>query len=45
VLAVDEVTAEELGLREEVVEVSTAGATRRCRLLRDTAEVALLGEP
>ena len=45
VLAVDEVLAGELGLRGgEVVEVSTADATRRARLLRDAAEVVLLGE-
>jgi len=45
VLVIDEVTAEELGLRGgEVVEVSTADASRRARLLRDAAEVALLGE-
>jgi hypothetical protein len=45
VLAVDEVLAEELGLRGgEAVDVSTADATKRGRLLRDAAEVALLGE-
>jgi len=45
VLAVDEELAEEPGLRGgEPVDVSTADATRRGRLLRDAAEVALLGE-
>ena len=44
VLVIDEVLADELGLRGgEVVEVSTADASRRARLLRDAAEVALLG--
>ena len=44
VLVIDDGLADELGLKGgEVVEVSTADASRRARLLRDAAEVALLG--